>query len=258
VTGAPVVGITCWRRPLPTYLGARTDLVTLGAEYVEAVRAAGGVPLLLPDLSAAEAPAVAARLDALVLSGGGDVAPSAYGGAAAPASDVDPRRDAAELALLRYAERVELPVFGICRGLQLINVAFGGTLVDDIPASDAHPRSSDPDSLWGHRHRIVLGTTRWPGAGLGVSSDGSVPVNSIHHQAIASLGSGLRAVAHSTDGFVEAVETTNDGWFLRAVQWHPEKMHASKESAHGAALLTDLVQAACARTSRSIPTKENV
>ncbi len=227
---APLIAVTTWRRSLPTSLDASTDLYTLGAEYADAVRAAGGIPVLLPSLGPVEIKRVLDRVDGVLLSGGQDLGLS-------PAADAE--RDATEFAILDESRRRGLPVFGICRGLQAINVFLGGTLVDDLPATSAHPAlRADADQMTS-RHRITT-TADWVASAL--EDDGIV--NSIHHQAVDELAPGLDAVAWAPDDTVEAVEGSDDGWFLRAVQWHPEKLPGAAGRAHSTRLLAGFIAAA--------------
>jgi putative glutamine amidotransferase len=220
----PIIGVTVWRRPLPTGLGERTDLYTLGGEYADAVQAAGGVPLLVPDVVEPDVPALIRRLDGLLLSGGQDVA----GGS----------RDATEHALLAEAQLLGMPVFGICRGLQILNVHRGGTLIDDLPGTEDHPAVGSGEERLS-RHRIV-DAAGWVADAL--PDDGIV--NSIHHQAIDRLGAGLTIAARAEDGTVEAVSGTDPMRFLRAVQWHPEKMSGIEGRAHATRLLAPFIAAA--------------
>jgi putative glutamine amidotransferase len=186
--------------------------------YVDAVGAGGGLPIVLPVLEPADAGEVLGALDGLVLSGGGDVDPSRYGEPPAPETyGVRPDRDAWELALVAAAQAVGLPLLGVCRGLQVLNVGSGGSLVQHLPQvtqlshkeyerdrEEVHILNVAPDSLVG---RIA-----------GVMSFGA---NSLHHQAVARIGHDLRAVAWAADGTVEALESA-DGLPVVAVQWHPE------------------------------------
>ena len=153
--------------------------------------------------------AVAARLDGLLLSGGEDVEPARSGAAGARATC--PARDAAELALLAAARARALPVLGVCRGLQLLNVAFGGTLVDGL---DDHDRRHAPFDEPGHPIACAAGTA------VAALYGERAEVNSVHRQGIGVLGTGLRAAAHAPDGLVEAVEHADEP--LLGVQWHPE------------------------------------
>jgi putative glutamine amidotransferase len=188
-------------------------------EYVDVIAALGGVPLMLPPV-AGEVPEALEVIDALVLSGGGDVDPEHYGGQPHAANyGICSERDRFELALARAAlARRPIPVLCVCRGMQVMNVALGGTLVphipdhygDDVLHRDpghkpcAHPVRVEPSS----RVAAIMGAT-------------DVEVRSWHHQAVDRLGQGLRAVAWSPDGVVEAVELEEHP-FVVAVQWHPE------------------------------------
>jgi putative glutamine amidotransferase len=182
------------------------------------VREAGGIPVVLPPVTSI--PDVLARLDGLVLTGGGDIDPGRYGAPADPhTSGVNPARDEAELGLLAAALAAGLPVLGICRGLQLINVARGGTLCQHVPNDDGHTPA--PGSYGSHRVRIAVGTRL-----AAILGDGEFDVPTAHHQAIDRLGKGLIAAAWTSDGIAEAVEASPLGrpgdQFLLAVQWHPE------------------------------------
>jgi putative glutamine amidotransferase len=194
----------------------RSDVVQ--TSYVDAVVDAGGLPLLLPILDPLLAPAVLASVDALVLTGGGDVDPACYGHLRHEAVyGVDPRRDEWELALVRGALERDVPVLGICRGAQVLNVARGGTLVQHLPdASDQPHRAADRSGEVVHVVDIAPASTL--GAITRVSALGA---NTLHHQAVALLGVGLRPVAWADDGTIEGIELT-DGRPVVGVQWHPE------------------------------------
>src|SRR5919197_3386341 len=159
--------------------------------YVDAVVRAGGLPLILPVLDPADAEQVLQTVDGLLLTGGGDVEPLYYGAAAVPeVHGVDAGRDAFELALVPAAAAPGVPVLGICRGAQVINVAMGGTLAQHLPdvSDQAHclrDRSGEPV----HDVRIEPGTRL-----AGIAGADRLPVNSLHHQAVDTLGAGLRAV----------------------------------------------------------------
>jgi len=193
----------------------------LPQQYFEAVTSCGAAAVLLPPQPAAEstAEAVLAGLDGLVLTGGVDVQPELYGAQRHPQTDAARAdRDAWELALLRGAGRRGIPVFGICRGLQLINVAYGGTLHQHLP-----------DALRTERYRAGRGvfTTNTvhvdEGTRLaGILGGGGFDVHSYHHQGIDVVGDGLKVTARSDDGLVQAVELPGEE-YLVAVQWHPEE-----------------------------------
>ena len=220
----------------------------MAAPYVEAVLAAGGIPIVLPPQEGHSRELLDA-IDALLLSGGGDVAPARFGDDAVhPATyGVSPLRDRFEIDLIHEAIERDLPVLGICRGIQVLNVALGGTLVQDVPDQFRHSevvhRQNDaglsPDDI-GHDVAIVPGT-------LLARVAGDVPtqgVNSYHHQAIRDLAPPLRVTATAPDGIVEGVELPGRD-FILGVQWHPELMFER----HGEQLrpFAALVQAAEAR-----------
>ncbi|RME66033.1 MAG: gamma-glutamyl-gamma-aminobutyrate hydrolase family protein [Caldilineae bacterium] len=218
----PLIGVT-------TYSRNQRNHYTLPAEYVEAVRAAGGVPVLIPP-GEPDLDDLLARLDGVILSGGGDLDPAHYGGKAHESIYlIDPERDHFELALARRLVQGRLPTLGVCRGLQVLNVALGGALVEHLPdeppprrdtspvvhravspagdifgAQSMHPVEVAPDS----RLARILGVTR-------------LEVASWHHQAVRRVAEPLTVTAWAEDGIVEAVELPEHPWFL-AVQWHPE------------------------------------
>jgi len=216
VRTAPVIGLSAyceearwayWHKPA----------VLLPANYAEQVAAAGGIPVLLPPV-----PGIAAavgRLDGVLLTGGGDIDPGLYGAQPDPAtSRVSRERDAAELEVLDAAVAAGKPVLGVCRGMQLVNVARGGTLCQHLRNGAGH--TPEPGTFGSHPVRIA-GGTRLAGI-LGANGTG-VDVPTAHHQAIDRLGDGLVATAWAEDGVVEAVEpTVTGGPFFVAVQWHPE------------------------------------
>jgi putative glutamine amidotransferase len=231
VTGRPLIGVS-------TYLEAGTrwgvwemDAALLPAGYPRLVQRAGGLAAMLPPDAPEHAAATVARLDGLVIAGGPDVEPVRYG------AERDPRtgppaaeRDAWELALTRAALAAGVPLLGICRGMQLLNVALGGTLVQHL---DGH---AEVVGVFGsHPVKPVPGTLY---AEL-VPEETSVPT--YHHQAVDRLGTGLVPAAHAADGTVEAVALPSaPGWVL-GVQWHPEMDEDVR-------VMRALITAAAART----------
>lgn len=199
------------------------ERVTLNTAYVRALEQAGLVPLAVPTMLAAELAAAgltAAR--GLVLTGGEDVAPERYGATPHPRlGDVDPIRDAAELALIEAARARRVPILAICRGIQILNVALGGTLYQDLeserPGTVRVPHSDETSS---HTIRVAAGSLLERTLGMRTAT-----VNSRHHQAIRDLAPGLKAVAWADDGLIEGAEPAdaNASWML-AVQWHPEDL----------------------------------
>ncbi len=223
--GLPRIGITAWRRPLPTPLGERTDLFTLASEYVESVRSAGGLPLILPHSSPPEA--VLDIIDGLLMSGGGDIHPLTYGAEDQGTShEVNAEADRWEIELVQAASARRMPVFGICRGMQIMAVAFGGRLQQEIADSPGHP---DMDGLGANvilrsRHRVELAPGSTCATLYGAMSRS---VNTIHHQAV--VDAGIFAVAARGDGgYIEAIEA-GEAWPALGVQWHPEKMQEPAE-----------------------------
>jgi putative glutamine amidotransferase len=198
----------------------------VNAAYVRAVAQGGGVPLILSQLMGdSNAARALDGCEGLVLTGGEDIDPSHYGAEASAAlGSVDAERDRFELALFAAARSAGLPILGICRGIQLINVALGGTLYQDLPSERPGPVDHNPDAARNARtHHVCLAPGSRAAHALGV--DRLVP-NSFHHQAIRDLTPVLVASGWSDDGVIEAVESrADDGWLL-AVQWHPEEMHA--------------------------------
>jgi putative glutamine amidotransferase len=216
--------------------------------YVKAVRAAGGLPLVVPVLEPSDALAMVSELDALVLSGGGDLEPALYGGTPGPEmTEIDGARDRWELALIAAAEELGVPVLGICRGLQALNVAAGGSLVPHLPdCTDRAHRVIERDSEPVHQVAVIEGSL------LHGLTGPVCGVNSLHHQAADRIGTGLRAVGHAPDGVIEAVEDTRWGRTL-GVQWHPELLIGQPEQM---ALWSWLIDAAATwRTRRNGTTR---
>jgi putative glutamine amidotransferase len=203
---------------------------------------AGGVPVILPFVPDA-ALEMLDVIDGLILSGGSDLDPALFGDTEVHPQtyDILPDRDAAELALAKGALDRDMPILGICRGIQALNVAMGGTLYQDVPdqysADIAHRQQEEsiPADQSGHSVTVEEGSLLERTYG-----NGPVPVNSFHHQAVKDVAPGLVVSGRSEDGLVEAVESTTHG-FVLGVQWHPELMFAADE-AH-LAPFSSLVQA---------------
>lgn len=232
----PIIGIA------PTHLPAVGD-IRLAANYADAVIAAGGAPLILPLTAETDVyDRLLPLIDGILLTGGHDVDPARWrspadapGNPAAPAPETTPLRDEVEYRLIAHALAVGLPLFGICRGLQILNVYCGGTLYDDLPRDfspvggqalcehDARTPAGDYD---GERlaHRVELA----PGSQLAqIFSATELMVNSLHHQAARTVAPGLRATAVAPDGVIEGLEAA-DGRSIVAVQWHPEYFGATE------------------------------
>lgn len=239
----PVIGLT-------TYLEQAKQGVWdvraafLPQVYFDSVTASGGVAVLLPPQPDPEiaAEAVLNGLDGLILTGGLDVQPELYGAERHPRTDAPrPDRDAWELALFRGAEGRRLPVLAICRGLQLVNVARGGTLHQHLPEALGTERFRVGGGVFATNDVIVDEGSRL----AELVGPGALAVHSYHHQGVDRLGDGLVATAH-TDGLVQAFESDGDGYVL-GVQWHPEQNQEDRR------LFAGLVAEASVYASRGVP-----
>lgn len=217
----PLIGITA------TYIGRHRR--SFDTRYSDAILAAGGLPLILPPLSdAADAAAQLSLIDGLLLTGGHDIDPELYNEGKLPAcGEPDRRRDDAELELILQARELDMPTLGICRGIQILNAAYGGTLYQDIPSQyDSwldHARKEDEI----HAHTVdILGCTPLDS----IYGTDSLSVNSLHHQAVKDVAHGLEVCAVSDDGLTEALWDPR-AKFILAVQWHPELMTGTDGSA---------------------------
>ncbi|MFN8503184.1 gamma-glutamyl-gamma-aminobutyrate hydrolase family protein [Kouleothrix sp.] len=216
----PLIGITT-HAPGAQH---RAALDTLLALIVAGVERAGGIPLLIPPgLAEPTLRALHQRLDGLLLSGGGDLAPGLYGGAPSEQiGGIEPERDTAELALVGWALAEATPLFGICRGAQILNVALGGTLYADTAAHPGALRHTyfpeHPFDMRPHPVRVAEDSRLATIVGTPLLS-----VNSLHHQACRDIAAPLRVVATAPDGLVEAIELPGHPFAL-AVQWHPEAL----------------------------------
>ena len=197
----------------PESKGVRGEAFAAGQTYFRAVERAGGMPLMLPPLPALgdRIDSLIGKVDALVLHGGGDVDPRRYGEepSAEQLYGIVHEHDEVELAVVEAALAADLPMLAICRGMQILNVALGGTLVQDI-GNEEH---------WFHYHEVdVVAGSRLAKA---VGSTTVSRCHSVHHQSVGRLGRGLTLVGSSTDGLPEAMEVDDARWAV-AVQWHPE------------------------------------
>ncbi len=222
LSSLPLIGITCeLKAPDPRRPYARRkEIQVLNREYSQSVERAGGMPLPIPIFAAeVSCGAMIQNLDGLILSGGDDVVAPGQVWKGNPACVLRSRH---ETILLQAAKERLLPVLGICRGLQQINVFFGGTLWDDLPARDPgsvdHRRGKRRRKF---RHNIILGANSKLAAAL--ENLDQLKVNSSHHQSAREVGSGLRVVAQAEDGVIEALEGTKRQ-IIWAVQWHPERL----------------------------------
>jgi putative glutamine amidotransferase len=214
----PLVALTATTKDIGGIMRVR-----LNEDYVDAVCDAGLVPLILPPRDPGELEALLDLVTGVVLTGGEDVDPAEYGAETSPETYAPHhQRDAFELAMVRLAHERRLPTLAICRGIQVANVALGGTLVQDIPsecpAAIDHERSEERD-MRVHEVSIDRGSKLAAAVGATVIS-----VNSSHHQALARVADGLRVSARATDGIIEGAEWEGDEWWMLGVQWHPEEL----------------------------------
>lgn len=210
----PVVGVTLGDGDEPGVHAMRED-------YVRSVEQADAVPVVLPPVSPGDVPALLDRLDGVVLSGGVDVDPALYGQAPHPKlGRVNRRRDDFELALTREALRRDVPILAICRGHQVLNVATGGTLVQDVPSLiEGAVKHDGQGPRWRHAHRVEVTA---PSRLRDILGQDALAVNSIHHQAVGRVGEDLVVSARCPeDGVVEGLEMPGRR-FVVSVQWHPE------------------------------------
>lgn len=218
----PVIGIPCSAYPDSWYTPANGNAIS----YLRAIEAAGGIPTLIHlTRDAVVLDALYCRCDALLLAGGQDIHPSFYGAAPHPRlGPTNPLQDEVEIALARRAVAEGLPVLGVCRGAQLLNVALGGTLYQDLPSDLPgtldHNESTTRRDMAHLAHPIALEGGAWLAGQLDADE---VVVNTLHHQALREVAPGLRVVARAPDGVVEAVEGTGAG-FVLGVQCHPEEL----------------------------------
>ncbi|MFL5597172.1 MAG: gamma-glutamyl-gamma-aminobutyrate hydrolase family protein [Gemmatimonadaceae bacterium] len=221
---ACTVAVTAGIRP-----DGDTNRVRLTAAYVTALENAGLVPLIVPPLSSADAAsAVLDSVAGLVLTGGEDVDPARYGEQRhAKVRSVNAARDATEAALIEEARARGTPVLAICRGIQILNVALGGTLVQDISSecntNIVHDEEGPRDS---RSHEVSIEPGSLIAKAVGTEH---LTVNSFHHQSVKRVADGMRVTARSPDGVIEGLESTEDDWWVMAVQWHPEEMNESTE-----------------------------
>ncbi len=205
---------------------------TLGKNYVRSLVECGAIPILLPtSVDPASLRTMYERADGVLLSGGGDVEPSIFGEEAHPTTgDIDPERDDAEIALAQWAMADDKPTFAICRGVQVMNVALGGTLIQDIPTQwSANNTLEHRGSVVGAaRDQVLHEVCIDPNTRISqILGAGNVSVNSFHHQALKRLGEGLLVTSRAIDGIVESVEVPDKRWYI-GVQWHPEDMTAGR------------------------------
>lgn len=227
----PIIGIT------PNYAND-SGLYSLHRDYVDAVESAGGRSVLLLPSAAPEPPSLPDFLDGILFSGGGDIDPLLFGEEPLrECGEIFPQRDRFELRLCRLALEKGLPLLGICRGMQVMNIAAGGSIYQDILAQTGSTLKHSQQAPRTHATHSVLPEENSLLAAIW--SKKRIAVNSFHHQAVARLGEGFSVAARSPDGTVEAIQR-RDVPFALGVQWHPEAMKNEEQ----ALLLSAFVQAA--------------
>jgi len=213
----PLIGIGSDVVEVP---GANRERAFAYLTYVESLRKAGAIPLLIPP-QADNIAELLQNLDGLLLAGGDDCDPAEYGEEAHPSVEpMDRRRQASDLSLARIAREQRLPTLGICLGSQVMNVAAGGTLIQDISSHDGEAMQHNSPPYDRVRHAIHLE----PGSKLAtIVREASPEVNSSHHQSVGKVGRGLRVNSSALDGIVEGIEDSEHPFYV-GVQWHPEDM----------------------------------
>lgn len=233
----PTIAIT-----LGSDLPERPHAYRLNRGYVEALLRAGAVPIALaPGLDTESLHAILDDVDGVLLPGGVDPHPSLFDEPIHPSTTIDEPLDALEIEVIEEARRRELPILGICRGSQILNVALGGSLIQDLEPGVVTHRQSEPLNVESHELRLEADSIL---AGLYGSTD--LKVNSLHHQAIGRIGESLRVVGRSEDNIVEAIESDDPQRWIVGVQYHPEELRAPGHERIFAAL----VDAAKARAAR--------
>jgi putative glutamine amidotransferase len=207
----------------------------VNASYLNAVQQAGGAPIpLAPQLTPAARAEILRRVQGVLLTGGGDVDPARFGETPHPTTaEVSPARDTLEIELTRWALAQHVPLLAVCRGLQVLNVALGGSLYQDIPSEPGSPLDHSQAGLQGRARHIPTHHVKVrDGSRLaGILGALEVDVNSFHHQAIKRLGGRLADVAWAPDSIIEGVELTEPDQFVVGVQWHPEELVGSDRAA---------------------------
>ena len=242
----PLIGVTT--QTLQAIDGIPEGLphsVVMNQRYYHAVASAGGAPVLVPLLDDLETlRAIYERTDGILIPGGVDVDPATFGEKPHERlGRIDPARDRVEIQLVKWAVEDNKPLLGLCRGLQVINVALGGTLYQDLETEYPNPIKHDYFPTYGYsRDHLAHQVAVEAGSRMRHALvDAAVPVNSMHHQGIKALATGLSASAVAPDGLIEAAESTSESYIV-GVQWHPEVFELSDPSS--GVLFTDFVQAA--------------
>lgn len=249
-TQRPLIGVPTGREKSQRFFGL--PLYIMNQTYVRVLENLGALPVMIPlQMSEATLQGIFARLDGLFLPGGEDVDPSAYGQARHPQLGApDKERDRTELLLTRWALEEGMPILGVCRGAQVINVVCGGALYQDLHSQRPDLAKHDYFPPTFERFRISHQVAIEPDSRLARALGATHEVNSMHHQGIAQLGHGLRVVARAEDGLPEAVELPHLP-FVLGVQWHPEEM--AKTDPLSGSLFAEFLHAAASDWRNQIP-----
>lgn len=242
----PLIGVSTWRRTLDTYYGPDT-LHSLSRFYVDSVVDNGMTPVLFPGgVSPDHADRLVSMVEGVLISGGDDVDPATYGQENTASKDYASDVDRFEIALIQAARSQNKPLLGICRGIQILNVALGGTLRQEVtqPGAIHEPMTDDtmPDEWISRRHVVRFEQGSWLSDIYGASE---TKVNTLHHQGVGDLAPDLIVEARSDDGLIEAARCDGTWWAL-GVQWHPERLQDEHQS-----VFTALRQAALDQSSSS-------
>ncbi|MBA3670510.1 MAG: gamma-glutamyl-gamma-aminobutyrate hydrolase family protein [Gemmatimonadaceae bacterium] len=243
----PIIGIPT--QTLQSLGGVSAEIPpswVMSQRYILTLTAAGAIPWMIPLVDEETLRGIFDALDGVFLPGGADIDPASYGsGSKALCDKTDPERDRVEIALARWAIQDHKPVLGVCRGMQLINVAAGGTLYQDIAQQRTGSIKHDYFPFNGQsyaRDHLAHTVEVSPSSRLAtLFGAGELRVNSMHHQGVRELGTGLRETAVAPDGLIEGIEAT-DGGYVFAVQWHPETLTESNDQMR--ALFSDFISAA--------------
>ena len=221
--GSPLVAVTA-----TTEVIRGAPRVRVNVAYTEALAKVGLVPMVVPPLPAATAKSILDGVAGLVVTGGEDVSPERYGEEPHPTVEAHAGRDESEIALILEAQKRRMPTLAICRGIQVVNVALGGTLVQDIPSQLENAIAHDPEHLREARvHEVHVDKRSRLASALGTDC---LMTNSFHHQALAKVPAALCVTARSSaDGVIEGAESADPSWWMLAVQWHPEELTGTAE-----------------------------
>jgi putative glutamine amidotransferase len=246
----PLIGVPTGRERSQRFFGLA--LYIMNQTYVRTLENLGALPVLIPlQMSEPTLRGIFERLDGLLLPGGEDIDPRNYGEERhSQLGSTDQERDRTEMLLTRWALEEGMPVLGVCRGVQVMNVVCGGTLFQDLTAQKPELNKHDFFPPTFERFRISHQVAIDPGSRLAQSLGSIHEVNSMHHQGIAELGAGLRVAAIAEDGLAEALEVTDLPFFV-GVQWHPEEL--AKTDQHSAGLFYDFVSAAAGGWRGDVP-----